>query len=404
MRAWLVVVALLAACRGEPSAHTPSRDDAAVSSAVVPVLPRSDDGEAAMRGLDADIARYEAAGDYRAIALMLDRAAIRGQLEDYTSALAAARAYQRRNPTSADAVAMVARAQLAVHDFAGARASIAELAGRVEPRVIRDLQVSLDQATGNLEAALVARKARVDAFPDAQSVTLYAATLAEAGRTDEAIALIPTAVQHLRNNTPLYFAWLLFQWGRLYEQAGQLATARDFFAEAHRRLPAHVEVLAHLAAARMATGDRAGAAALVALGAERHPSLLAIAATVADESERPRRVAVAAAAWERYVTALPAAFADHAARFYLDVGANPSRALELARINLAARDTLAARGLVVEAALAAGDPARACAELGGLPSGGPRRDRFQAWRALVACGRTAEAEQLARALGITTPK
>jgi hypothetical protein len=59
----------------------------------------------------------------------------------------------------------------------------------------------------------------------------------------------------------------------------------------------------------------------------------------------------------------PAAFADHAARFWLDAGADPQRAFELAGANLALRRTPEAHALMVEAALATGRVELACAHL-----------------------------------------
>ncbi len=391
----LVVVALIVACRGEnPAPSQGSAGSGSGPATAVPKLPYSDDGAAWMRGLDDEIRRADA-DDVKLVGLLLERASIRGILEDYTRGLARARDAVNKRPDNAAALAVLARAQLAVHAFDDARTTIAKLTNKT---AAEELQLGLDQAIGNLEPVLAARKARVAIFPDAVSVTLYAAALREAGRAPEGIAMIPTAVENLRNNTPTYFAFLLFQWGLLYEQAGATATARDFYAETHRRLPAHVEATVHLADTLAATGDTKAARALVAVDAERHPALLAVAAAL---SKDPSRIAAATAAWERYVTALPAAFADHAARFYLGAGANPVRALALARINRAARDTPAARALVIDAALAAGDPTGACAEVGSLVTTGPRRERFAAWRALTACGRTEDADRLARELGIT---
>lgn len=110
----------------------------------------------------------------------------------------------------------------------------------------------------------------------------------------------------------------------------------------------------------------------------------------------------ARAGWERYLKALPLAFSDHAARYYVAAGKDPARALVLAKQNLANRDTHEARALVVEAALAANDPKTACdaaAPLAGADA--LRPERFAAWKALSACGRKAEADRLARDLGIT---
>jgi hypothetical protein len=147
----------------------------------------------------------------------------------------------------------------------------------------------------------------------------------------------------------------------------------------------------------MATGDTAGAKALVEgeLAHDRHPALLALAVQLG----HPELEAEARREWDRYVEALPEAFCDHAARFYLTV--DPAKALVLARANLANRDTPEARSLVAEAALAAGDAKAACDAADPLVSEqAPRSQKFVAWRALSKCGRTAEAQRLAHDLGI----
>lgn len=363
----------------------------------MPKLPISEDGSAAMRTLDEEVALASEA-PYKLVPLLLERASIRGQLEDYERALSVAGRAAGEHPLPRAQLLLV-QAQLRVHKFSAARATLAPIADRIEAPVRADLEVALDQATGLLDRALAARAARATLYPDAHAVTLYAATLAEAGRTDEAIAQIAIAVAHLRNNTPQYIAWLLFQWGRIYEQAGQTALARDHFAEAHRRLPAHVEATEHLVAALIATGDRAQAAKVVSEGST-HPALLAVAAQLADQATRRNAIAAATAAWDRYTRAFPEAFADHAARFYLGIGGNPGAAMELARTNLANRDTAAARALAIEAALAADAAAEACNTVGWLATRGPRRERFIAWRALTVCGRADDAARLARELGI----
>jgi len=347
-----------------------------------------------MGGLDGSIvAAGTDAG--RAVPLLLSRASITGVLDDYLRALALAREAAAAEPASPDTLRLLFDVQLRLHRFADARATLAALDKLVPAGQTAEQTLELAQATGDLEAALAERAHRVELFPDAMAVTLYAATLAEAGRGAEAIALIPKATEKLRSNTPVYFAWLLFQWGRLYETDGQLATARDFYAEAHRRLPSYVDATEHLAQTLIATGDRTGAAQVIAGGT--HPALLAVAAELSgDVTQR----AAAGAAWQRYVDALPLAFSDHAARFWLTTGADPKRALALALVDRVNRDTPRSRALLIEAALAAGDPARACAEVGPLRKAGPRRERFMAWRALSACGKTNDAARLAKDLGI----
>jgi tetratricopeptide (TPR) repeat protein len=397
----LVAIALLAACRGESRTPPRVRDDAAVAVAprdatpsIVPQLPPSDPGDVAMRALDQSI--DAAAGNpRRLVPLLLERASITSVLEDYVRALALARDAVAADPASPDLLRLAFAAELRVHRFAEARATLAALDKLVPAGQTDDETLELAQATGDLETALTERARRMELFADAMTVTLYAATLAEAGRADQAIALIPKATEKLRSNTPAYLAWLLFQWGRIYETAGQLATAREFYVEAHRRLPAYVDATEHLAQTLIATGDRAGAAALV--DGQPHPALQAIAAELSGDAGKR---AATGDAWQRYVDALPLAFSDHAARFWLTTGADPHKALALALVDRVNRDTPRSRALLIEAALASGDPQRACAEVGPLRKAGPRRERFMAWRALSACGKQAEAARLAKDLGI----
>lgn len=408
MRRLLVVVALVA-CRGEqrapgqdkPAAPAATGSGSAAAPTAVPRLPKSEDGALVMKRLDADIARTSK-DSLELVDLLLERASIRGWVEDYVRALELADIAVKAKPTDTAALTALARAQLAAHRFDDARKTLDALAKKdAADHLVPDLEdlvVLLEQSTGNLEGALARRKARMEQFADARAVTLYAATLRELGRAAEAIPLIGPASAQLRSNTPQYLAWLLFQWGLLHEDAGSLATAREFYAEAHRRLPAHTEARVHLAVAMVGTGDRKGAQAVIGeLGPDAHPALLGLVAMMSSTDEN---VKAATDAWERYIKLLPTAFADHAARFYLGVGNNSKRALELANMNLEARDTYAARALVIEAALAEANTARACEAAGPLLTAGARRERFMAWRAFSRCGRTDDAAKLAKELGI----
>lgn len=395
MKQVIVAAALLSACRGDH--HDAGKKTPASAVSVVPKLPYSDDGAAELRAID-DRIRLHANEPATEFGLLIERATYRGRVEDYQAALAIADKLVAEHPQDADAWKLETSALSAVHRFRDARAALEK--GRSlddNPDSWRGMEVSLDEATGKLGEAAQARAAAATASPDTVSLTQWAANLAIRGSTDKAIALIPKAAEKLRDNQPETIAWLLFQWGRIYELDGKLATAREFYGEAHKRMPGFVEATAHLAQTMMATGDTAGAKVLVdaELAHDRHPTLLALAVQLGhtellDEAKRE---------WERYVTALPEAFSDHAARFYLTI--DPARALVLARYNLANRDTPEARSLATEAALAAGDPKAACEAADPLATEpAPRAQKFVAWRALSKCGRTEEAQRLARDLGI----
>ncbi|MEO8843693.1 MAG: tetratricopeptide repeat protein [Kofleriaceae bacterium] len=396
MQRFVVAVALVMACRGDHAKSNATTVSAGVAS-IVPKLGISEDGVVELRALDRRIELHRSEPIHE-IGLLLLRATYRGHVEDYQAA----------EQMSAELVATTnilttwdirTRVLTAIHDFSAAREALIH----VKKLSLSDdqwieLSTAIDEAAGRRDRSIPARAEGAKRWPSATNLTVYAASLAFLGQFDAGIALIPKAAKSINDNSPETFAWLLFQWGRLYEQKGDFASARAFYQAAHDRLPGYVEANAHLALTMISTGDTAGAKRVVAdaLKTDQQPSLLELAAQLGIGP-----VEAARAEWERYVTTLPKAFADHAARFYLGVGKNPQRALELARINLANRDVPEARELVIQAALAAGDTAAACEVAGPLIDAPLRAHRFAAWQAFSRCGRTDEANRLAKDLGIT---
>jgi tetratricopeptide (TPR) repeat protein len=389
MRRLLVAAALLTACRGKHDHRAEPPPKAAAAPTVVPKLSLSPDGSAELRGNDERLAIHKDQ-PFAVLQYLAERATALGRLEDYQAMLAISAQLVAKQPASADAWLAREKALSTVHDFAGARAALAH----VPADQAAEDAVALDEATGQRDRALAAREAMARERPNAITVTLYLANLAVAGRFDEARALIPKAASLVRDNPPTLFAWFYFQWGRVYEQMGDTATARAFYEESHARMPM-IEATAHLGQALLAMHETDAAKRLVAdtLATDPHPSIVELGVPLG-----LTKPGDAKAAWDRYVTALPLAFADHAARFYLSV--DPKRALELARENLANRDTPEARSLVVLAALAADDAAAACSVVDPLIDAPQRADRFAAWRALSKCGRGSDAARLAKNLGI----
>lgn len=401
MQRLVVAAVLLAGCRGDrdraapPSPPTTSPSTGSASAANLPKLPSSPDGAAELRAIDADLARLRRDPASRAsfVNLLIGRAGVTQTPEDFVEAVELTGAWVKDAP--GDLAAWKARTQALsrVHRFTEARAALAQVKKLASPGEWEPLGATIDEATGHPELAAPVRAQWARTLPRPEVITLLGVNLALRGKLAEAIALIPEAVTAAHDNSPVNLAWLYFQWGRFYEQSGQLAMARDLFAEAHRRMPGYVEATVHLAQTTSATGQDPTALVAEAVAANPHPELLALAGKTAE----------AKAAWERYVTALPEAFSDHAARFYLGPGADPARALALAQANLANRDTPEARSLAAEAALAKGDPGEACRVVEPLldpARGALRAQQFIAWRALSACGRKSDADRVAASLGI----
>lgn len=359
----------------------------AKARSLVPTLPPSPDAAEEVRGLDRRIEIHRDEPELE-IVLLLERAWISGRLEDYVEAMRRSAAWVVKAPSLRRAWQTRAQVLTRVHDFAAARAALARLRRKVRDRsAIEGLKATIDEATGVAGAAAYRERMARD-YPDPTTLTQWAASLAAAGRTAEALAVMERVPALIHDNAPQLLAWILFQWGRIYELRAEPAAARQFYEAARARLPT-LEATVHLAQSIAATGGDPSALVSAALAANRHPELLALAGEI-DEAKR---------LWERYVAALPRAFAEHAARFYLGPGRDPRRALALARLDLANRNTLEARSLAVEAAIAAGDVATAC-KLAPPLAAGPPAHQFMAWRAFSSCRRTQDAAALAARLGI----
>jgi tetratricopeptide (TPR) repeat protein len=377
------------------------------------------------------------------------RAAIRGRLEDFTEADQRSKAWIERAP--ADPVAWRSRVGVLtqLHRFAEARSALAHLVPLArDPSDWEALAATLDEAVGQPDRAVAYRERAAKVEASAVTITALAGNLAARGNLDEAIALIPRAAAALRDPSPVLVSWLLVQWGQLHTTKGEPAAARPLFSEAHARLPGYVEATVQLAHALRATGADPRVLASDALADGPHPELLALAGKT-DE---------AAALWDRYTAAHREAFADHAARFYLAVAAATgsgartgsarstadasiratdsstgaagatgsstrgigssaagssagsgsaasgvdaalAKAVALAADNFANRPTLDARALLVEAQVLAARAAEACSLVDALLAS-TRAHQFLAWRALTACGRTADAARVGTALGI----
>ncbi|MBA3456070.1 MAG: tetratricopeptide repeat protein [Deltaproteobacteria bacterium] len=362
-------------------------------SSLIAALPQSPDGPQELTSLDLQIEQARRTQDSEAlIEGLARRAMLRGRHEDYRAALDRARAFWAEDKHNTRALAALIRIHTQLHDFDEAEHRINDLRPLASDRSDwTALEATVAEARGKPELARDHRERTAKVHPTPTNLTSLAANLAMRGELDGAVAMIPRAAAALHDPSPVLISWLLVQWGRLYVQKGELAAARELFAEAHERLPGYVDATVQLATTLRATGgdpDDVVAAALVA--EPHHPELLALAGRAKD----------AHAAWAVYLTPpLERAFADHAARFYLGPGGDPARALALATTNDLNRLTLEARTLLVEAELANGLVDPACRDARRLTSG-TRAQQFVAWRAYTACGQTAEATLLAQTLGI----
>jgi len=376
-----VVAALLAiGCRSDQAGSPGRSPDHAGAPAPAPArigglqLPRLDDAVAELRVLDEEVVLWRgrlgrdpgAAGPL--CERLLRRAGVLGRLDDYVEADRVAQAWTQAAPTLLPAQRNRARVDAALHRFAAARARLdAAIAGGLAASEVATELAELALATGQAERALPTLRRAVDLGGDPAALVALARALGETGSIGDGKRLMAAAWRAVRTTSALAVAGLLFQWGRLLEEAGDVSGARDRYALAAVAAPTHHDISVHLAGVLAATGERDRAITLLEADLARadHPetaSQLALLLRGRDAARAAALAARASAGWDARVGALPEAFADHAARHYLTLGdpASRARALALATRNHAVRVTVDSEVLLLEAAQVADDPAVGC--------------------------------------------
>jgi tetratricopeptide (TPR) repeat protein len=278
----------------------------------------------------------------------------------------------QEHPNDAKAHFLRARYLGAVHRFAEAEAEYdqAEKLGAPDTRTKR---ASLHIAEGrDLPAALAVAKERVAKLATLENYSVEAGAEAALGQFDAADEHYRAALATYHDVSPFPVAYVEFQRGVMWaELANDPAKALPLYREAVRRLPQYVVANVHLAEIELAQGQRESAEARLRLleAQPEDPEPWAhlgeiLLAAHADDAHGHALIERARVRYEQLLGQQPSAFADHAAEFFAGPGHDPKRAVELARDNLALRQTGRAYQLVVQAALAAGDAPLACRYMG----------------------------------------
>jgi len=297
------------------------------------------------------------------------RAQFLGRVEDYDLALADAEAVIALRPKDPKAYLTRAHARSSLHQFKDASSDLDEAARLGGNRLADEIdasRASILQATGHTTEAqeILQRRAKND--PEILTMGALGLTLADQGKITEADGVLAKAPLSYFGGLPFPVAWIEFQRGFLWERQGQPTKAIGYYRAAIERLPEYAVARAHLAGLIAAEGDREKGIAILrevtktATDPEFVGQLAGLLAEVGQRDEAARTKEQATAGFEKLIAKHPAAFADHAARFYLGPGANPKRALELAKLNLEGRQTPDAFDLGLTAALEGGDSATAC--------------------------------------------
>ena len=271
----------------------------------------------------------------------------------------------RAESESGRALLVAAQVACSTHRFAEARAGVAQARLRgAESDAIDRLMLSIDQATGdNLPSVLAARRERA-ARPGRWDERIpLGALLADLGEFAEAEKTYLDALREYPDVSPFAPAWVCFQLGVLWGESVSTPLpdrAAQWYRNAIDVLPCYVKARVHLAEICLDRGDVAEARALLTPVLECGDPEVAwrladVAQASGDDMAASNHLAAARSGFEALLSKHPLAFADHGAEFYAGSGSDPSRAYELAQLNLANRPTPRAFEQAHSTALAAGD-------------------------------------------------
>ena len=216
-------------------------------------------------------------------------------------------------------------------------------------------RAALFQATGRYQEALVLREALAERDPGIQTIGAFATLLAEMDDWPAAEARYVAALDADTGVSPIPCGQLLFEWGVSAMRRGDLSRADQLFSELEAILPGHVPGRGHRAEVAVARGQISLALALVrplleiSDDPEYRATYAEILAARCDLEAAARQVERATAAYELLVARRPAAYADHAAEFFMGIGNRPQLASELALANWQLRDTPRSRRLLAQA-------------------------------------------------------
>lgn len=333
--------------------------------------PRTTDGTIALSNLEAHIDGLELScgrGELDSpawselIHLITLRAQIRGRIADYERASALAE--QRALDAPADGLGFLARARTraALHRFDEALADLdsAERFGSPGPEVEAE-RAAILQALGRYNEALALRRTAAERRADFESLAGLASLHAELGEITAAETWFDESCRCFRSVSPFPIAQLEFQRGHMWLRHGDFKCARHWFEAAWGRLPDYAQAEGHLAEVEYELGERNGAIARLRRLASiaDDPDYAVQLARMLAETDHLDEAGMwcehAEKRYEQIVARHPAAFADHAADFWLSVGNEPQRALSLAKLNLKVRNTPGARALFARAITACGD-------------------------------------------------
>ena len=287
------------------------------------------------------------------------RGLIVGCIADYDRANEIAEQLVRDVPTDPKALLARARTHAGFHRFKEALADI-ECAEQLslDAETANGERAAIFQALGRYDESLVLREEAVKRRASFEHVAALVGLHAERGEIEAAERQYEQSRSAYRGVSPIPLAFLDFQLGLMWMNEGRLDDARRWFEVARRRLPAYSQASGHLSEVEAQLGEIDSAISrLHSLAASSDdPDYAAQLARILGDAGRDGESGhwrqVAAARYDELIANHPEAFADHAAEFWLAAGADPNKALQLAKMNVQVRNTPRARNLLAQAVAA----------------------------------------------------
>jgi tetratricopeptide (TPR) repeat protein len=261
-----------------------------------------------------------------------------------------------------------ARTRAARHQFADALADLAsaESKGAIAEQTAQ-ARASILIATGHADQVVSRLEVNLIRHPGFASRSQLAAAFAALGHVDDADRLYAAAVHDLRTTLPFPYAWIYFARGLMWEEVGHdRGRAEEMYKRALAYVPEFVAANIDLAELEMMRGDRPDAedrllkVIRIANEPEAHALLGTLYFQQGEQAKGEKESLLARQRFESLLDSNLLAFADHAAEFYLGAGHDPERAWNLAKINLANRETNRSVALAIKAAEESGRYADAC--------------------------------------------
>ena len=316
--------------------------------------PRTTAGVIALGNLEARIdgqTRREALGQLSVaervdlVELIALHGQLRGRIGDSKRARDLAEELVLQAPN--DDRSFLARARMAAvfHRFEQALSDldVAEALGLDQPTLDTE-RAGVFQAVGRYAEALAIRRRAVADHPDFNALGALAGLYADLGAIAEGDRLFGEARRSYRSVSPFPLAVLEFQYSGMWMECGDLQRACSWCEAALRRVPAYVPAAGRLAELEAAAGERQGAIErlrLLAIASD-DPDYAAQLARMLDESGLVDEAQTwrdrAETRFSELIASYAEAFAEHAAEFWLTIGADPERALRFARQNRKPRD------------------------------------------------------------------